>query len=279
MRITSVLLLGVVQLYAIDKEPLTPHGKLDSSYVTDPRIGTWQEISFEERPITRLTITAQPNGMHLVIAGDAGGVLEFTAKFDERNYPVLHTVAVNQISLRKENASTIVATFKRDGRATGGVRRYEATGDGKELVCTDTVTGQDDKYSIVFDRKGGPRDTANLAVGSWIINHAKTVQRNPEVIKFTADGPNGVGFDGSAGFGYNAQFDGKDYPTQQSRDDAVTLKLLDPRTVQEIWKRDGKVANSVRFVISMDGQQLTRTSEGLQTDGKRYKSKEVYRKQ
>jgi hypothetical protein len=262
MRIGLVLLLGVVQLYA-----------------TDPRIGTWKEISLEENPTTKLTVTAEADGIHLVIAGDAGGVLEFTAKFDGRDYPVLHAVAVNQIALRKVNESTIEATFKRDGRATGGVRRYEASNDGKELVSTDAVTGQEDQYGIVFDRKGGPRDSTNLVVGAWIMNHAKTVQRNPEVITFTADGASGVDFSGSAGFGYNAQLDGKDYPTQQSRDDAVSLRLINARTVEETWKRDGKVTDSVRCVVSPDGQQLTMTSEGVQPDGTRFKSKEVYRKQ
>lgn len=262
MRITFVLLLGVIQLFA-----------------ADPRIGTWKEISLEENPTTRLTVAPEANGIHLVIAGDAGGALEFTAKFDGLDYPVRHTVAVNQIALRKVSKSIIEATFKKDGRATGGVRRYEVSTDGNELVCTDTVTGQEDQYALVFDRKGGPRDSTNLVVGAWIMNHAKTVQRNPEMITFTADGENGVDFSGSAGFGYTAQFDGKDYPTQQSRDDAVSLKLVDAQTVKETWKSHGIVTTSVRCLVSPDGQQLTMISEGVQPDGKHFKSKEVYRKQ
>lgn len=262
MRIALVLLLGSIQLYA-----------------TDPRIGIWKEISLEENPTTRMTITPEANGIHLKVTGDAGGTLEFTAKFDGRDYPILHTLAVNQISLRKVNQTTIDATFKKDGRETGGMRRYEVTNDGKELVATDTVTGQEDQYSIVFDRKGGPRDSTNPVVGSWIMNHAKTVQRNPEVVKFAPDGLNGVDFSGAAGFGYNAQFDGKDYPTQQGRDDTVSLKWVDARTVEETWKRHGKVTDFVRCLISADGRQLTMISDGVQPDGTRFKSKEVYRKQ
>jgi hypothetical protein len=262
MRIALALLLGVVSLYA-----------------ADPRIGTWKEISLVENPTTRLTVTAEPNGIHLVIAGDAGGALEFTAKFDGLDYPVQHTEAVNQVVLRKISKSRIEATFKKDGRETGGMRRYDVSKNGRELICTDSVTGQEDQYAIVFDRKGGPRDSTNLLVGGWTMNHAKTVDHNPEVIKYTADGENGVDFSGSAGFGYTAQFDGKDYPTQQSRDDAVSLKLVDARTVEETWKWHGKVTDSVRCIVSPDGQQLTMISDGVQPDGKRFKSKEVYRKQ
>ena len=142
-----------------------------------------------------------------------------------------------------------------------------------------TRTGQEGKQTAVYDRTGNSTEPANFIAGTWTSNEVKSAQRDPAVITYTADGANGVRFSAPTGFGYRAQFDGKDYPTQYSRDDAVSLKLVDKRTVEESWKRQGKVADSTRWVVSPDGRELTMTSEGVLPNGTRYKAKEVYRKQ
>jgi hypothetical protein len=59
----------------------------------------------------------------------------------------------------------------------------------------------------------------------------------------------------------------------------VSLQLVDAHTVDAIYKRDDKVTQKDRWVVSADGQQMTLTTTGTLETGQQVKESLVFRKQ
>jgi hypothetical protein len=97
------------------------------------------------------------------------------------------------------------------------------------------------------------------------------------VLKIEADGKDGVRFSGD--FSYTARFDGKQYDLKNSRNDTVTLELVDPHTVDSIYRRDDQLAQKDRWEVSADGQQMTLTTTGTLETGQHGTEKLVFKKQ
>ncbi len=106
---------------------------------------------------------------------------------------------------------------------------------------------------------------------------SKTRMRQGLVLKIEPDGSGGVHFLGD--YSYTARFDGKQYDLRNSRNDTVTLQLVDPHTVEEIYRRDEQVTQTDRWVVSPDGQQMTLSSTGTMETGQRLTEKLVFKKQ
>jgi hypothetical protein len=96
------------------------------------------------------------------------------------------------------------------------------------------------------------------------------------VLKIEADGSGGVRFLGD--FSYTARFDGKQYDLKNSRNDTVTLELVDPHTVNAIYQRDGQVTQKDRWMVSADGLQMTLSTTGTLETGQRLTEKLVFKK-
>jgi hypothetical protein len=80
-------------------------------------------------------------------------------------------------------------------------------------------------------------------------------------------------------FSYTARFDGKQYDLKNSRSDSVTLQLVDPHTVDSIYRRDDRVSQKDRSVVSADGQQMIVTTTGTLESGQHLTEKLVFKKQ
>jgi hypothetical protein len=62
---------------------------------------------------------------------------------------------------------------------------------------------------------------------------------------------------------YTAKLDGKDYPVQDSSTmDFVSLRQVNPTTIERIGKDRGKVVETATFTLSPDGKVLTIKSDG-----------------
>jgi hypothetical protein len=66
---------------------------------------------------------------------------------------------------------------------------------------------------------------------------------------------------------------------KNSRNDTVTLQLVDPHTVDSIYRRDDQLAQKDRWVVSADGQQMTLSTTGSLESGQRVTEKLVFKKQ
>jgi len=240
----------------------------------DPRIGSWTLLSAESAldPPNKLSITALHDAVHVVMSGDTH--LDFTAKWDGHDAPVPGNPAFNQIELRRIDKKQFEVTEKKDG-AVVATLHSKLSSDGNELTITTASKGSADQVAV-WTRSGGAKVAGSPLAGEWTQDLSKTRLRQGLAIKIEADGSDGVRFSGD--FSYTARFDGKQYDLKNSRNDTVTLELVDPHTVDSIYRRDDQVAQKDSWVVSADGQQMTLTTTGSLETGQRVNEKLVFKK-
>lgn len=79
---------------------------------------------------------------------------------------------------------------------------------------------------------------------------------------------------------YPANYDGKDYPVEGSRDvDAVVLTRMDDFTSAATLKHAGKDIGVARRVVSRDGKTMTISYKGVNTRGDQVDNVAVYDRQ
>jgi hypothetical protein len=241
----------------------------------DPRIGSWTLLSAQSSlaPPNKLSITRLQDGVHVVMSGETH--LDFTAKFDGHDTSAPGNLAFNQIELRRINKKESEVKEKKDGAVVATVRE-KVSSDGNELTTTTATKGHPDQITV-WTRSGGAKIAGDLFAGEWTQDLSKTRMRQGLVLKIEADGNDGVRFSGE--FSYTARFDGKPYDLKNSRNDTVTLQLVDPHTVDAIYRRDDQVTQKDRWVVSADGQQMTLTTAGTLETGQRVTEKLVFKRQ
>ncbi|MBB5317359.1 hypothetical protein [Tunturibacter empetritectus] len=201
--------------------------------------------------------------------------LDFTAKFDGHDSSVPSNPAFNQVELRRIDKKQAEVKEKKDGAVVATVRE-KLSSDGNELTITTASKGHLDQVTV-WTRSGGAKGARDLFAGEWKQDLSKTRMRQGTVLKIEPDGKDGVRFSGE--FSYTARFDGKQYDLKNSRNDTVTLELVDPHTVDSIYRRGDQVAQKDRWIVSGDGHQMTLTTTGTLETGQRITEKLVFRKQ
>jgi hypothetical protein len=241
----------------------------------DPRIGSWTLISAQSslNPPNKLSITALHESVHVVMSGETH--LDFTAKSDGHNTPVPSNLAFNQVELRRIDKRQAEVKEKKDGAVVATVREILSK-DGNELTTTTASTGHADQITV-WTRSGGAKVAGDLLAGEWTQDLSKTRLRQGLILKIEADGNSGVRFSGE--FSYTARFDGNQYDLKNSRNDTVTLELVDPHTVDSIYRRGDQLAQKDRWVVSADGQQMTLTTTSTLETGQRETEKLLFKKQ
>jgi hypothetical protein len=224
-------------------------------------------------PPNKLSITALHDGVHVVMSGDTH--LDFTAKSGGHDTSVPGNPAFNQVELHRIDKRQAEVKEKKDGAVVATVRE-KLSKDGHELTVTTASKGHADEISV-WTRSGGAKVAGDLLAGEWTEDLGKTRLRQGLVLKIEPDGNDGVRFSGD--FSYSARFDGKQYDLKNSRNDTVTLELVDPHTVDAIYRRGDQVAQKDRWVVSADGQQMTLTTTGSLESGQRVTEKLLFKKQ
>jgi hypothetical protein len=241
----------------------------------DPRLGSWTLTSAQSslEPPNRLSITPLHDGVHVVMSGETH--FDFTANWNGHQSSAPGNLGFNQIELRGINKRQAEVKEKKDGTVVSTVRE-KLSRDGNELTTTTTTRGQADKVTI-WTRTGGAKVANDLFAGEWTQDLSKTRLRQGLVLKIEADGSGGTRFLGD--FSYTARFDGKQYDLRNSRNDTVTLELVDPHTVDAIYRRDNQITQKDRWVVSADGQQMTLSTAGTLETGQRVTEKLLFKKQ
>jgi hypothetical protein len=241
----------------------------------DPRIGSWILISAQSTldPPNKISIKSLHHEVHVVISGDTH--VDFTAKLDGHEAAVQGNLGFNQIEVRKIDKRQVEIKEKKDGAIVAMIRD-KLSSDGNELTSTTSQTGRPNKITV-WTRSGGTKAANDLFAGEWTEDLSKSRLRQGLVLKIEEDGNEGVRFSGD--FSYTARFDGKDYNLKNSNNDTVSLQLVDAHTVDSIYRRDDKVAQKDRWVVSADGNQMTLTTTGTLETGQQVKESMVFRKQ
>ncbi|MGA9687642.1 MAG: hypothetical protein WBQ81_12880, partial [Candidatus Sulfotelmatobacter sp.] len=238
----------------------------------DPRIGVWALVSAQSSldPPNRLSITHLQGGIHVVMSGETH--FDFTANRNGHDSPAPGNLGFNQIDLHRIDKRQNEVIEKKDGTLVATVRD-QLSKNGEELTATTTTAGHPDKITV-WTRTGGAKLATDPFVGEWTQDLSKTRLRQGLVLKIEADGSGVIRF--LADFSYAARFDGKQYELKNSRNDTVTLELVDPHTVDAIYRRDEQVAQKDRWLVSADGQQMTLSATGTLESGQRVTEKLVF---
>ena len=203
---------------------------------------------------THLDFTASWNGHKASAPGNLG--------FDQIE---LHRVSKRQVDVKEEKSGAVVATI-----------HEKISSNGNELTSTALATGKADQITV-WTRTGGAKVANDLFAGEWTEDLSKTRLRQGLALKIEPDSNGGIHFAGD--FSYTARFDGKQYDLKDSRNDTVALQLVDPHTVDAIYRRDDQITQKDRWVVSADGQQMTLTSTGTLETGQRFTEKLLFKKQ
>jgi hypothetical protein len=129
-------------------------------------------------------------------------------------------------------------------------------------------------------------------MGTWKLNVAKSKYSPgpaPQALTVKVE-PSGQGEKATAEFvnadgtrtttQYTANFDGKDNPLTGSQiADTVSLKRIDARTTDRTDKKGGKVAQTLRRVVSKDGKTMTVTTKGTNAQGQAVNNVAVFAKE
>jgi hypothetical protein len=199
---------------------------------------------------------------------------DFTANRNGHDSPAPGNLGFNQIDLRKIDKRQSEVTEKKDGTVVATVRE-QVSKDGKELTATNATVGHPDRITV-WTRTGGAKVITDPFVGEWTQDLSKTRLRQGLVLKIEADESGGVRFLGD--FSYTARFDGKQYDLKNSRNDSVTLELVDAHTLDAIYRRGDQITQKDRWVVSADGHQMTLSTTGTLETGQRITEKLVFKK-
>ena len=238
-------------------------------------LGSWTLVSAQSSvdPPNRLSITPVHDGTHVVMSGETH--LDFTANGKGHGSTAPGNLGFNQIELRRIDKRQAEVKEEKDGTVVATVRQ-KLSNDGKEMTITTATRAKADQVTV-WTRSGGAKVASDLFAGEWTQDLSKTRLRQGLAVKIEADGRGGIRFLGD--FSYSARFDGKQYDLKNSRNDTVTLELVDPHTVDAIYRRDDQVAQKDRWVVSADGQQMTLSTAGTLETGQRVSEKLLFKRQ
>jgi hypothetical protein len=133
--------------------------------------------------------------------------------------------------------------------------------------------------------------TTDPFLGTWKLNVAKSkfdpgpAPKTGTAVFTAAGGSVRVVSDGIAATGatahweYTAGHDGKEYPMTGSPDaDTVSLKRINPSTVESTYKKGGKVTLVNTRTVAADGKTMTVTVKGTNAQGQKVNNVLVYEK-
>lgn len=149
----AILLLSVLSLSAQTKDPLIGTWLLDltkSTYDPGPPPDGARTMVFApvENGFKHTTRTKTQNN------GAFDIVIEYTAKYDGKDYPMDPEATVDQVSLKRIDANTVERTGKVRGKVAETMT-LKVSRDGKTLTVTTMGTYQGNDYNSVqvFDRQ------------------------------------------------------------------------------------------------------------------------------
>ena len=212
------------------------------------------------------------DGLHVVMTGEKRFDFTLNTNGHDASAPgnlgfdsvELHRIDKRQADVREKKNGVLVATV-----------HEKVSQDGKELTTTTTMPSKPDQITV-WTRTGGKKAIMDPFAGEWTQDLGKSRMRQGLPLKIEADGSGGVRFLGD--YSYTAKFDGKAYNLKNSRNDTVTLQLVDAHTVDAVYQRDGRATDKDRWVVSPDGHQMTVTAAGTLETGQRVTEKLVFKK-
>ena len=189
-------------------------------------------------------------------------VPEITAKADGADHPVTGHAYSDSIAVSIVDPHTLKAVYKKGGKVTG-IDLLTVSDDSKTLKddYEDHSESAPFNFHTQAKRVGAGPAGAHALSGSWQTTKITSVSENAttSTLKVTDAGVNSHDMNGT---GYEAKFDGKDYPmTGDIGHTMVSVRRVDERTFEETDKHDGKIDNVFRMSVAPDGKTAQYTVE------------------
>jgi hypothetical protein len=136
---------------------------------------------------------------------------------------------------------------------------------------------------------------ADPVIGAWQLNVNKstfnpgpgpknvtrTYEANGNGVKVTVQGLDAL--DTKTRYEYSATYDGKDYPVKGTGvpglAETIALSRIDPLTVTEVLKKNGRPIFFASRTVSKDGKVLTFVTSGVNASGKPTSNMTVYERE
>jgi hypothetical protein len=189
---------------------------------------------------------------------------------DGEDHPVAGSPYFSAIAIRVVDDHTIEITEKQKEKIVYK-ELDQVSGDGstlrqdvKDLAAPngEAVVAQETLQRI----SAGAAD-AHAISGSWQAQKIKFTSENGIAVSYHST-LEGLQASNPSGEGYDAKFDGKEYPVHGSPSHStVTLKKINANTILETDRQDGRVHYLVRMTVSRDGRtmKVTETDEERRT--------------
>ncbi|HEY4010477.1 MAG TPA: hypothetical protein VGM11_10035 [Acidobacteriaceae bacterium] len=222
-------------------------------------------------PPNRLSITPLQDNVHVVMSGETH--LDFTANRNGHKSAAPGNLGFDEIELHRNGKREVQVKEEKGGAVVATVDE-KISNDGNVLTSTTTAPGKANQITVWT--RSGAKVAGDLFAGEWTENLSKTRMRQGLLLKIEPENGGAVHFLGD--YSYTARFDGKQYDLRNSRNDTVALQLVDPHTVDAIYRRDDQITQKDRWVVSADGHQMTVTSTGTMETGQRFTEKLLFKK-
>ncbi len=172
------------------------------------------------------------------------------------------------ISIRDSDSKSLSFITKKGGKVDFEQTRT-VSADGKTLVVKTTSHPMNSDQTITSQatakRLGALPSGVHATSGSWQLT--KVEQSENGLLNTYKTNGDELTMSSPTGESFTAKIDGKDYPVKGAYIfNAVSLKRVDARTLEETDKRDGTVIEVSKMTVSPDGKKMTVVSTNKLTD-------------
>ena len=190
---------------------------------------------------------------------------QIEVKADGQDQSVSGDPYSDSLSVRIVDATTVEFSSKKDGKVvetdseTVSPDGNTLTDKFTDLSGTQPVTGE-----WIYSRVSPGEAGAHGISGSWLATKVNRVSQNGLTVTYqgTSDG---LKSSSSTGQGFDAKFDGKDYPiTGDPGYSLISLRRIDDHTIESTVKRQDKVVRVVRRTVSSDGRTMAVVSNNTE---------------
>lgn len=184
------------------------------------------------------------------------------ANADGKDYPIAGSPYFSTISVHVVDNHSVEITEKLKDKVVYKEVDQVST-DGNILREDDADFAAPNGDAVVaeetFQRIGTASAGTNAITGTWHAQKIKFDSKNGAIVTYHSTAQ-GLAASNPGGEGYEAKFDGKEYPVMgDPAHSTVSLKRVDERTIVETDRQDGRVHYTVRMTVSRDGKTMTVT--------------------
>jgi hypothetical protein len=225
-----------------------------TSLAESPFNGTWKtDMSQTKWSPKPLIFYISQGWYHCVTCNPAWDVAA-----DGQDHPVAGQ-SYDTVAIMISDDHTIAETTKKNGKIVFEQTRT-VSGDGKTLTVHTVDHPKDSDKTLTFDTKakrdGMPHPGVHATSGRWVIEQQKGSE-DAMLTTYKVDGDQ-ITMTSPDGETYTATFGGGDAPAKGAYGyNAVSLRRIDPHSIEETDKRDGRVIDVTTLTVSPNGKMLT----------------------